>query len=233
MQMRENMKPVPPEGLEPVDKKNFVRHFTNRDKAERTYFGEQRWPDCPICMVDGETLSSLTTAEFVELYEPDLVLVFGCGMIRDPLYSVLPKDTINLHLGLSPRYRGAATLFWPFYFLEPQYAGCTFHRIVHEPDAGDVIHQVRPELERGDHIHDVACKAVVTAADEALELLRIYESAGTWRTHKQQSTGKNYLASDFIPQHLRMIYNVYNDDIVDRLLDGHLPNKQINLFRQY
>ena len=38
----------------------------------------------------------------------DVALIFGTGLIKDPLYSALPADTINMHLGLSPRYRGSA-----------------------------------------------------------------------------------------------------------------------------
>lgn len=233
IETRENLIPQPSDRLGETDRVNFIFHFENRARAEARYFGEQSLPECPRFEIDSQSLNSQQSVEFVEKIAPDFVLIFGSGLIKDPLYSALPKDSVNLHLGLSPRYRGAATLFWPFYFMEPSFAGTTFHYIVAEPDAGDVIHQVTPELDPADGVHDVACKAVVSSAREAVELLRIYQRDGSWRTHQQKGTGKNFLASDFKAEHLRVLYNVFEDDMVRSYLSGELPSKDPYLFRQF
>jgi methionyl-tRNA formyltransferase len=233
MQRRENIVPKPPEGIAETDRLNFIRHFKNRDIAEQKYFKGQPAPDCPILEVTKDDINSARSIEFVKKIKPDIALTFGCELVREPLMSALPRDTINLHLGLSPRYRGAATLFWPFYFLEPPYAGATFHYIVAEPDAGDIVHHVVPELSPEDNIHDVACKCVVQSALDMVRLLEIFASDGGWKSHRQKSTGKNFLGSDFKPQHLRMIYNVYNDDIVREYLEGRLVSKKPKLVRQF
>ncbi|KAF0109274.1 MAG: Uncharacterized protein FD146_318 [Anaerolineaceae bacterium] len=233
IEIRENLLPQPPEGLAEVDRENFIRHFGNREKAEKKYFGDQPFPNCPTRKVTHETLNTPESVDFVRSVDPDLALVFGSGMVRDPLFSALTCPTVNLHLGLSPRYRGAATLFWPFYFLEPPYAGSTFHFIVSEPDAGEIIHQVTPVLHPDDGIHDAACKVVLQSASDAVRLLEIYAEKGAWVTRKQKATGKNFLASDFMPEHLRMIYNVYNDDLVRQYLDGRLKCKTPNPYRQF
>ena len=100
-----------------------------RYEAEKKYFGSQTLPSCPILKVDTDKLNSQESVDFVKKINPDVVLIYGSGLIKEPLYSTLPKNAINLHLGLSPNYKGAATLFWPFYFMEPTYAGSTFHYI--------------------------------------------------------------------------------------------------------
>lgn len=231
MQERGNPIPLMDETLKAIDKHNMDKHFWDRKQAEDFYFGEQKPPNFPLLKVTKEELNTLNTAEFIRNIKPDLVLVFGAGMIREPLMSALPKDTINLHLGLSPRYRGAATLFWPFYFLEPNWAGTTFHYIVDTPDGGDIIHQVVPELSENDKIHDVACKAVLKSTTEALRLLKTYPD---WKKYPQKPEGgKNFLESDFKPQHLRIIYNVYDNDIVRRYLIGELQCKDLKLKRQF
>ncbi len=233
IEVRENLLPTPPDGLEDIDRENFIKHFNNRELAEKKYFGDQKFPDCSIHKVEHGEINTPESAEFVKSINPDLVLIFGCGLVKSPITEVLPAHTVNLHLGLSPRYRGAATLFWPFYFLEPTYSGSTFHYIVSEPDAGEIIHQVTPQLFEDDGIHDVACRTVVQSALEAQQLLKIFEEKGGWVTRKQKATGKNFLASDFIPQHLRLIYNLYNDDIVRQYLSGKLKCKTPNLYRQF
>lgn len=230
---REHMIPQPPEGINEHDRDNFIRHFEARENSEQHYFGTQNVPDCRKLEVTDKTVNSLESVDFVQSIQPDLVLIFGAGLIKEPLFSALPHYTINFHLGISPRYRGAATLFWPFYFMEPAYAGSTFHHIVDTPDAGDVIHQVTPKLDPKDGIHDVACKTVVESAEDALKLLEIFQQQRTWNTHKQQSTGKNFLNSDFKPEHLRVNYDLFGDQMAEKYLDGRLKSKVPWLFRQF
>lgn len=233
MECREEMIPQPPDNLQEVDKKNFILHFANRDKAEKKYFASPDIPECPILKVNEDNLNAEESAKFVEQIDPDIVMIFGCGLIKGSLFSALPYNSINLHLGISPRYRGSATLFWPFYFMEPNYAGTTFHYIISEPDAGDVIHQVIPTLNIDDKIHDVACKSVIQSAMEAINLIEIFISKGAWKRYKQKGTGKNFLSNDFRPEHLRVIYNVYNDDMVKQHLEGRLKSKTPKLIRQF
>lgn len=233
VERRGSMIPQPPAYLGEHDKANFERHFANRDDAEKTYFGEQALPDIPILETGKKDLNSDRSVAFVREHEPDVALIFGCGLIKGELYNALPYNSINLHLGISPRYRGAATLFWPFYFMEPAFAGSTFHHIVFEPDAGDVVHQVVPRLRPEDGIHDVACKAVIQSTKEAIDLLEILASGGEWSRHKQKGTGKNFLSDDFKPEHLRVIYDVFNDDVVKQYLEGKLPSKEPRLIRQW
>ena len=230
---RESMIPKPPEHLQELDRLNFIRHFKNRDEAEERYFGSQDVPDCPVFEVNEDNLNSEKSVEFVKKVKPDVVLIFGCGLIKDPLYSELPNNSINLHLGVSPRYRGAATLFWPFYFMEPCYAGTTFHYIISEPDAGDIVHQVVPELDPEDGIHDVACKAVIQSAEDAVKLIEILDTEKKWKRYRQKGTGKNFLNSDFKAEHLRVIYNVFDDDMVKQYLEGRLQSKKPKLVRQF
>jgi hypothetical protein len=233
VERREGLLPEPPPGLPEIDHLNFIRHFHGRQEAEARYFGNPGMPETLRREVNPSELNTSATAAFVRSVSPDIVLIFGCGMVREPLYSALPGETINLHLGLSPRYRGAATLFWPFYFLEPAYAGATFHYIVGEPDAGDIIHQVVPSLSPEDGIHDVACKTVQGSAEEAVLLFRQWEAGPGWHRFPQSGTGKKFLSSDFRPAHLRVIYTLFEDAIVRRYLEGSLPARTPKLVRQF
>lgn len=226
LEKREHMIPQPPEGISDRDAKLFIRHFVSRDVKEGDYFGEQSLPDTDIRFTTQDDLLMTDNAIWIEILEPDIVLVFGCHMLYGRFQEIAP--TINLHLGLSPRYRGSATLFWPFYFLEPNYSGCTFHQIVDEPDAGDILHQCRPELKRGDTIHDVQCRTVVKATADMVELLDKWPE---WKMKKQRNTGKCFLTTDFIPQHLRMIYEAFDDNLVDAYLDGELSGREPYLYQ--
>ena len=229
---RGTMLPEPPALISDHDRHNFMLHFRNRDQAEHKYFGQPSVPDCRTLRMLAGQLNSPKSVSFVEKIKPDLVLIYGSMMIREPLFSRLPRQTVNLHGGLSPRYRGSATLFWPFYFMEPTYAGCTFHYIVSEPDAGEIIHQTVPSLEKGDGIHDVGCKAIIASTEAMLELLKVFQKQGIWQVSKQRSSGKNFLQKDFRPEHLRVNYDLFDDQMVGEYLEGRLHCQKPILVRQ-
>ena len=116
-----------------------------------------------------------TTKKLTRPYRKKGSSDFLPNLIKENIMNIMPKLSINLHLGLSPWYRGSATLFWPFYNLQPQFAGSTFHQIVNEPDAGDILHQTIPVLKKGDTLHEVAAKVVIQSTVDAVKLLKIIE----------------------------------------------------------
>lgn len=225
---REEILPSPPEDIPEQDKKNFIRHFNDRLEAEKKYFGEREYQnvykDIPniVCQNPSE-LNSEKTAEFIKEQSPDICIIFGTLLIKDPVYSVLPSDKLNIHLGLSPWYKGSATLFWPFYELKPHHAGVTIHQIVDKPDAGAIIHQCVPKLEKNDGIHDVGCKAVIKASEDLKKILE-YRRNNSFQETIQKTQGRLYLSRDFKPEHLRVIYDLYDNKIVNKFLAGDLQS---------
>lgn len=232
LQRREEMIPQAPDTAVEHDKQLFNRHFAARAEAESRHMGDPVLPEVSTLETDADTLNSERSARFVRQVAPEVALVFGTGLIREPLLSALPHETLNLHLGLSPRYRGAATLFWPFYFLEPAFAGSTFHYLTEQPDAGMIVHQCMPVLHIDDRIHDVACKTVLASCRDAVGLLQV-ASQSKWQGYSQKTTGKLFLERDFQPAHLRLIYDVYDDNIVREYLEGHLEPRKPTLRRQF
>lgn len=66
-----------------------------------------------------------------------------------------------------------------------------------------------------------------------IKLLEIKKSGGVWKNFKQIGTGKNFLASDFKPEHLRVIYTLFDDKIVGEYLKGNIDSKNPKLRRQF
>jgi len=116
--------------------------------------------------------------------------------------------------------------------LEPNQVGVTFHRIIAAPDAGDILHQVRPVLDGADGLHDVAQKALQVGVEAMVQLIAMRNSGIQWEFKQQRSSGKNWLHSDFKPEHLRVVYNIYNDDMVKHYLNGTLKCKEPYIYCQ-
>ena len=237
IEKRENFVPKPPNDLPAIDRNNFIRHFEAREKAEEKFFGNKSLEDLHMNIIfkqiTKEQLNSEEVIKWVIDLRPDVVLSYGVHKLSSDFLKILPKNSFNIHGGLSPWYRGNITLFWPFYFLKPNWAGMTIHELSERIDGGDIIHHSVPDLIRGDGIHDVACKAVIQVVEDLIRILKMIEEGKELRRVPQGTFGKIFIASDWKPQHLRLIYNTFNNDIVDRFLDGELGYDEPKLVRAF
>jgi hypothetical protein len=210
------------------DKILWDHHFRLRKDIEEARFPTSKSKlesmSNAVLRVDSSELNSSTSKSFATKFSADICLVFGSDLIRDPLLSALPQVTLNVHLGLSPRYRGSATLFWPFYFMEPHWCGVTIHQISSRIDGGQIVSQRTPNLVSGMKLHDVGAESVKCAVSETLAVLESFESKGALNSMPQTSSGKLFLMSDFKPHHLRINYIYFDDQMVDALLTGFLQS---------
>lgn len=216
--------PQTPANLEQVDRENFIRHFAERDEAEHRHFqcNDTINFDIPTLEVSKSTLNSEKTIDWVKAQSFDLAISYGVHMLSKELLEVMPEHSWNIHGGLSPWYKGNTTLFWPFFMLRPNWAGMTIHRLSTRLDAGDIVHHAVPLLAYGDGLHDVACKAVVQVTKDLVQILQKIPLEEI-QYLPQKGNGKLWIGTDWMPQHLRLVYNVYQNDIVDQYLDGKLP----------
>jgi folate-dependent phosphoribosylglycinamide formyltransferase PurN len=230
---REELLPKPPNNLGNHDKKLFKLHFENRHHVESSVYGNlnayEVFKSFNSIFIKPNELNTKLVADKVKEFNADFCFIFGVDLILDPVIDVLPKDKINLHLGLSPWYKGGATLFWPFYHLEPQFCGSTFHQITRQADAGEIIHQCVPELLSGDKIHDVGARCVVKARDDLRKLLMYWKCEQGFKGVVQRTSGRNWRGVDFYASQLRVIYDLYQDKIVDSYLSGELSNRKPKL----
>ncbi|MCR8660535.1 formyltransferase family protein [Paenibacillus endoradicis] len=223
IEQREEFVPQPPSGLEEQDRLNFIRHFADRDYSEQTFFAGNDFilESVPTLNVTMESLNHQATIDWVTLLDADLMISYGVHKLSDELLAAGPTDAWNIHGGLSPWYRGNTTLFWPFYNLKPNWAGMTIHKLSSRLDAGDILHHSVPKLEYGDGIHDVANRAVMQVAEDLKNILKTFDLSEL-KYSKQKSAGKLYVTTDWQPQHLRVVYQLFDNDIVDHFLDGKL-----------
>ena len=94
-------------------------HFEQRNIKEKESFGIKTYLDSKelnSITITPEKLNSIEVKELVENYNAEFAIICGTYMLDKNFLNLLPKISINIHLGLSPCYRGSATLFWPNYF---------------------------------------------------------------------------------------------------------------------
>ncbi len=111
------------------------------------------------------SVASLTTVpdinapevmQWVSDLDVDVVCLFGTSILKAHWLLAFPDKIVNLHLGLSPWYRGSATLFWPFADSAAEFLGTTIHLAVEKVDAGAILHRVKPKLQPGENYYQIS-----------------------------------------------------------------------------
>ena len=240
VEARESLIPAPPQGLDEALSRLFVRHFAERDAAEGKAFGEDaklfdgqgfRGIDTHVTSLDD--LNGPAVQSFIRDRQPGLLLSYGVHKLTPDTLAAAPRHRWNIHGGLSPWYRGAITLFWPSYMLEPQMTGITLHELTEAIDGGSVVHQTCAPLIRGDGLHELASRAVIAFVEEIPRLLARVMDEKIEPARPQRTTGRIWRARDWRPEHLRVVYELYDNRIVDRYLDGAFSSRAPKLVRQW
>jgi folate-dependent phosphoribosylglycinamide formyltransferase PurN len=225
--------PKPPGDISDDLRELFNLHFQKRYHSENEFFGKDILPNVNILQVSKDELNSRKAVDFIKSINPELIISYGVHILSDEIINSGQGEAWNIHGGLSPWYRGNITHFWPSYFLEPQMTGMTIHNLTKDIDAGDVVHQNRAELVKGDGVHDIACRAVIGIADELPKVISLFKKNGKIKKYSHKTTGRIWTSNDWRPDHLRLIYEFYNDKIVDLVLDGKIKGKMPKLYRQF
>jgi methionyl-tRNA formyltransferase len=102
------------------------------------------------------------------------------------------RAVLNMHTGISPRYRGSDTIFWPLYNREPQWIGTTVHQLDAGIDSGPILATVRPTIEPTDDENSLFAKCVMVGADAYITVIAAV-AAGTAQPLPQElSAGREY-----------------------------------------
>jgi hypothetical protein len=125
-------------------------YFSRVMAAERDVFGTVHFPPAnvrqlPIKMGD---LTRLDLAALEPALRADACIVFGASYIKGPLCDALvERRAVNIHMGVSPYYRGSSTNFWAMYDGRPQYVGATIHLLSGGLDSGPILFHALPKAE--------------------------------------------------------------------------------------
>ena len=227
VEARKAFVPTAPAGLSDHLAKLFDLHFARREDAEARFFGTPPDPGAPVHHVTPETLNDAGTRDFLTARAPRLVLSYGCHKLGDDLMAAVPGARFwNTHGGFSPQYRGVTTHYWPSYLLEPQMTGVTLHETTGHIDGGAVLHQTAAlEMHRGDGLHDLAARTVRAYADELPGLLATTLAGELPQGAAQKTSGKIWVGADWRPEHLPLIYDVWEDRICDAVLSGEIAGR--------
>jgi folate-dependent phosphoribosylglycinamide formyltransferase PurN len=126
------------------------RYFENVMEAENSLYGDISFSrkNVRTLSIKSGDLNLLSKVQLEEALSSDLFVVFGASYIKGWLIDYLVSHkAINIHMGISPYYRGSSCNFWALYDDKPEYVGSTIHLLSKGLDSGPMLYHAIPRLE--------------------------------------------------------------------------------------
>lgn len=151
------------ENLSEKFRRKFSDYYKPIYSADFGDEGKKLFPkiNCEILYTHG--VNNINAPEYVDWLknmQPDVIAVCGASILREKILSIPRHGVLNLHGGLSQKYRGLFTTDWAVHNEEPEYVGATVHFVTPGIDDGAIVYQGRPEIEPADNPHSLYVKVV-------------------------------------------------------------------------
>lgn len=123
-------------------------YFKHVNKAEKEVFGSLSFSPNNVKSLS-ISIGDLNKLDFKTLnpaLHSDYYVVFGSSFIKGKLIDFLVKNkAVNIHMGVSPQYRGSSCNFWALYDNKPEYVGATIHLLSKGLDSGEILFHSFPD----------------------------------------------------------------------------------------
>ena len=141
-----------------------VKDFYNNSEIMQKYFARVRKSEQEVfenihflpdnvkqLAMKGGDVSRLSLEILNPALQSDIYVVFGASYIKGDLVDFLiERRSINIHMGISPYYRGSSCNFWAAYDGHPELVGATIHMLGRGLDSGDMLYHALPQPEEID-----------------------------------------------------------------------------------
>ena len=204
--------------------KEELEHLNERERVEEDFFATfcQLAPDRsnPVVVPKNAINDPQAAAAIIEDIQPDLLVAYGCSIVKDPLLTAYSGRFLNVHLGLSPYYRGAGTNFWPLVNGTPEYVGATFMHLDAGIDTGEIIHQMRATVNPGDGPHQIGNRLISRIAQEYGAVIRAFNQLPKMEQPAKSDNDRYYRSSDYTADAVRIMRSKFSDGMIEKYLEN-------------
>jgi methionyl-tRNA formyltransferase len=205
------------------------KHFDKLAQTENEFFFNSTQhislKNIEVKNIDKNEINDPKLVDWIQKLNPDIILLFGTGILKECWLNRFENRIINLHLGLSPFYRGSATLFWPFVNDELECVGATIHIAAKRVDAGDILKRIKPTITPTDNYYSVNYKTIKEAIESIPSVAKNFLENKAELIKQDSSTSKVYKKSDFTEDILTAMLQKYQDSIplstIDKIKKSH------------
>ena len=203
-------------------------YFSHVTAAEGAIFGAPRFLPANVRQMafSRNDINHFDVSIFAEALEADAIVVFGASYINGALCDALvARKAINIHMGVSPYYRGNSCNFWPLYDGKPEFVGATIHYLSAGLDSGPMLFHALPQAEAIDPFA-LGMKAVRAAhrgladriaSGEVFEMTSVPQDAEQELRYTRAADFTEQVSSEFLAR--RPSPEAIGEDLASRQLD--------------
>lgn len=211
---------------------SMKRYFQRVQEAERQVFGEIRpLPSgTRVTSMRMGDLNQVSQAQLHSALNSEVYVVFGSSFIKGWLIDFLvEKRCFNLHIGVSPYYRGNSTNFWALYDRHPEYVGATIHYLTKGLDSGPILFHALPAVAAYEPF-ELGMRAVQAAHLGFIKSLKEnpslqFQSQPQDRSRELRYSRKNDFTDDIVEEYLNRMASPQE-------LEAHLAHRDLSRFTQ-
>ncbi|MDG2266342.1 MAG: formyltransferase family protein [Candidatus Marinimicrobia bacterium] len=185
-------------------------YFSNVIQSEKKIFGDVDFlpNNVRTLAIKGGDLNLLSEKQLGNALSSDVFVVFGASYIKGWLIDFLvEKKAINIHMGLSPYYRGSSCNFWALYDGSPSYVGATVHMLSKGLDSGDMLFHCVPKFQDSDSLFDFTMRSVLVAQEGLVQTVKDNRIFSMSSVHQDKSLEVRYTKN-----------NEFTDDVAKEFL---------------
>lgn len=150
------------------------------------------------------SINQLNVADLLNQYQPDMIFVNGTRIISKKILDQISVPVINIHVGITPMYRGIHGGYWALYYRDAANFGVTMHYVDAGVDTGKIISQkcIQP------HHSDNFASYPVLQYVAGLSLIHDYfEGGADSLSVKSESDGKQHYHPGFFQYLFRRLFS--------------------------
>jgi methionyl-tRNA formyltransferase len=114
-------------------------------------YGFDETPLPPEKLTQFDTINDEACIKLLEELKPDIVIVNGTRIISAKMLNRVPSVFINMHAGITPKYRGVHGGYWALAENDNENCGVTIHLVDKGIDTGGILFQTKIETGRKDN----------------------------------------------------------------------------------
>jgi len=153
--------------------KVFQQYFTNVMKSEKKIFGGIKFSkNIKNLIIQSGDLNTLDRAVLKPALDSDFYIIFGSSYIKGWLVDhLITNKAINIHMGISPYYRGSSCNFFALYDYNPHLMGATIHMLSKGLDSGKILYHIAPTTKNCSNPFDFTMMSVKSAHESLVKRL--------------------------------------------------------------
>ena len=161
---------------------NLIKnYFLKVDDAQKKVFGnaaiDKKNKNIKLLSLENKELEKCSLNSLSDFLNSDIFIVFGSSFIKKDLVNFLiDHKALNIHLGISPYYRGTDCNFWALFDNNPHLVGATIHLLSKGLDSGQILYHALSEIKEDPFIYTMsAVKSAFESIAQKIENKTIFE----------------------------------------------------------